>query len=213
MITLYIIRHGETVDNLEGRIQGHTDSSLTPLGVRQAQAVADRLASDKFTAIYSSDLGRAMATAEAIASRHNMPIISTDLLREANLGVGQGKTAEELLREYPEEYRRWKENSAIFRLPGAESLESVIERCGKFIQNVLNEHEDGAKLAVIVHSGSLRGLICAACGLSVDFYRFIHTANASLSILDIGKRPSLKLLNDTCHIHAIEVTELEPDVA
>src|SRR5664279_1147846 len=94
-ITLYIVRHGQTVDNLENRIQGHTDSPLTKLGVRQAEAVADRLASENFSAIYSSDLGRAIHTAEIIAAKHDLPVQPTPLLRELNLGVAQGLTGDE----------------------------------------------------------------------------------------------------------------------
>ncbi|MCE5200206.1 histidine phosphatase family protein [bacterium] len=211
MITLYVVRHGETVDNLEGRIQGHLDSPLTDLGQRQAQAAAERLASEQFAAAYSSDLGRAVATAEIITKPHNLPIQTTPLLREAYLGAVQGLKRAEFEERYPEQYRLWRQDSITNRPPEAERLEDVIEKCRTFIARVIDEREDGDKVLVVVHGGSLRGLICAACRLPVTFYRCIRTANASVSIIDVGDRPALWLLNDTCHLESLKVTEEESD--
>ena len=91
---LTVVRHGETVWNNEGRQQGHLDSPLSPLGLRQAQAIANRLASERFNAIYSSDLGRAWATAERITACHDLEIHTDPRLRERHLGIFQiGNTA------------------------------------------------------------------------------------------------------------------------
>lgn len=208
-ITLYIVRHGQTVDNLENRIQGHTDSPLTKLGVRQAEAVADRLASEDFAAIYSSDLGRAVRTAEIVAARHDLPVRTSPLVRELNLGDVQGLTGDEFAQRWPEEYRLWKLDSIAHRPPGAESIQSAIERCGIFVQQVLAEHSDGDKLAVVVHGGSLKGLVIAAMGLPVGCYRKMAVANAGLTVMEVGDRPYLRLYNDTCHLQ--EVTLLDAD--
>ena len=212
MISLYIVRHGETKHNLEGRIQGHSDSPLTALGEKQAKAIGRRLARVDFDAIYSSDLGRAVATAKAIASHHSyLPIRTTELLREANLGIVQGYTRDEFAAKYPEEFNKWREDSAKNRPPGAESLDSVIERCGVFLQKIVSEYNDGDRILAVVHGGSLRGLVCAAFGLSAAFYRSIYTANASLSIIDVGDRPAIRLLNDTCHLDSLKATEEDAD--
>ncbi|MHB9036142.1 MAG: histidine phosphatase family protein [Armatimonadota bacterium] len=213
MIALYLVRHGETVHNLEGRIQGHSDSPLTPLGIRQAEAAALRLASEKFDAIYSSDLGRAVDTAEAIAFRHGLPVQTTDLLRESDLGHVQGLTQKEFEELYPEDYRKWRANSAEHRPPGAETLDSVISRCAEFLRLISENHRDGERLLAVVHGGSLRGLICAAFGLPPTFFKHIHTANASLSILDVDDRSAIELLNDTCHLWEVRVTEEDADNA
>ena len=210
MITLYIVRHGETMHNLENRIQGHTDSPLTLLGIRQAEAAASRLASEKFDAIYSSDLGRAKATAEIIASYHKLPVRTTELLREANLGVSQGLTRDEFAQRYPEAYRLWREDSVKNRPPGAETLEQVIERCGKFIEQVAIDHVDGENIVVIGHGGSVRGLVCAAFDLPVRFYRSIYTSNTGLTIIELGKPTRLRVLNDSCHLDRI-ATEADVD--
>lgn len=211
MITLHLIRHGETVHNHESRIQGHDDSPLTDLGRRQVEAVANRLASERVSTVYSSDLGRAVVTAEAIASRHGLTVIETDLLREAYHGDVQGMTAAEFEQTFPEQYRLWRQDSGRYRPPGAETMESVIERCGEFLDQTARKHAEGEVIVAAVHGGSLRGLICAALGLSVTLYRGIHSANASLSTLQIGDRNSLWLLNDTCHLRNVTVTEEDAD--
>ena len=211
MVTLYVVRHGQTVDNLENRIQGHTDSPLTELGVRQAEAVADRLASESFAAIYSSDLGRAMRTAEIVASRHSLLVNTTPLLRELNLGVAQGLTAEEFAERWPEEYRMWKSDSAAHRPPGGETIESIIERCRTFVEQVVPQYDDGDKLAVIAHGGTQRGLVCAVFGLPATFCVSMSVSNGSLSIIELGDRPYLRLHNDTCHVRGIEVTVSDVD--
>lgn len=210
-IILYIVRHGQTLDNLENRIQGHTDSPLTELGVRQAEAIANRLSSESFAAIYSSDLGRAVRTAKIIASRHDLSIQTTPLLRELNLGVAQGLTVDEFSSQYPEEYRLWRNDPAVQRPSGGETIESSIERCALFIQQVMDEHKDGDKVAAVVHGGTQRGLVCAAFNLSPKFCVSMSPANASLSIIEIGDRPYLRLFNDTCHLHGIEVTMQDAD--
>ncbi len=207
MTTLYLVRHGETVANFEGRIQGHTDSPLTDLGTRQALAAAKRLSTETFDAIYSSDLGRALTTAKTIAQPHTLTVETTDLLREAYLGEVQGLTTDEFAERYPEEFKRWREDSIINRPPGGESLEHVVERCRKFLDYVLNQHAEDERLLVVVHGGSLRGLICAALDLPTTFFARIRSANASLSILEIGNRPALRLLNDTCHLDSLATDE------
>ena len=211
MITLYLVRHGETTYNAQGRIQGHTDAPLSPLGFKQAEAIANRLSKDKFTAVYSSDLGRASSTAEIIAAHHNLPVNTTPLIRESNLGVVQGLTNAEVEQRYPAELNEWRRNPLTMRPPGAETQQDVITRCAQFLQNISNAHNDGDKILVVGHGGSLRGLIVAACKLSIGFYRMIHFSNASLSIVDISESSSLWLLNDTCHLDSLATLEEDAD--
>ena len=207
MTTLYLVRHAETLANSEGRIQGHADSPLTDQGQRQALAAAERLSAEKFDAIYSSDLGRALTTAKAIAQPHKLTVETTDLLREAYLGEVQGLTTDEFAERYPDEFKKWRENSVVNRPPGGESFENVVDRCREFLDGVLDKHPGDARLLVVVHGGSLRGLICAALDLPATFFTRIRSANASLSILEIADRPALRLLNDTCHLDSLATEE------
>lgn len=213
MITLYLVRHGETEYNLQSRIQGQGDSSLTQLGVRQAEAVADRLAGESFSAIYSSDLGRAQSTAEVIAAHHNLPVRTTPLLREAAFGIVQGLTRAEIEERFPVEEYGWRRDPKTKRPPGAEYPEDVIERCRQFLAEIIERRQDGERLLVVGHGGSIRGTVIAACDLPASFYRMMHFSNAGLSIVDVGDSASIRMLNDTCHLTGVAVTDDDMDNA
>ncbi len=210
-ILLYIVRHGQTIDNLQGRIQGHTDSALTELGIRQAEAVAHRLSQEHLDCIYSSDLNRAFCTAQIIAQAQDTqcPIITDSRLRELNLGVAQGLTREEYARLRPEEYALWRQNSIKNRPQGAESIEEAIDRCADFLDYVAMQYQKGANIGIIAHGGSIKSLLLSALQLPVHCYRRLVTANAGLTILELSTQPLLRLFNDTCHLR--EVTELDVD--
>jgi alpha-ribazole phosphatase len=180
------------------------------LGVKQAAAISRRLRDETFDAIYSSDLGRALATAKAIASSRGLVIQTTDLLREAYLGLAQGLTTDEFAERYPDAFCKWREDSVANRPPEGETFEHVINRCRAFLDHIAGEHSGEARIVAVAHGGSLRGLICAALDLPPAFFTRIRTANASLSILEITDRPVLRLLNDTCHLDSL-ATEAEAD--
>jgi len=84
--TLLLVRHGETDWNAEGRLQGHTDRPLNDFGRRQAAALAERLADDDIDAVYASDLARARETAEILADRLGLAVVTDPDLRERNWG-------------------------------------------------------------------------------------------------------------------------------
>src|SRR3954470_7385192 len=97
------VRHGETEWTAAGREIGQLDSALTPKGVEQAERLAVRLSRLKIDAVYSSDLGRAMATAAAIAARRGMQVIPDPALRERHMGIFQGLTTAEIDARHPDE--------------------------------------------------------------------------------------------------------------
>ncbi len=200
MLTLILVRHGHSECNVEGLIQGQLDSPLSPLGMRQAEAAAARLADERLCAVYSSDLRRALDTAGAIAQRHGLPVQATPLIRECRLGAAEGMTSDEFARAFPEEARLWREDPFVHRPPGAERFEDVIERCARFLRMVRERHPDGRKVVAAVHVGSVSGLICAALGLPVRAYTGFFISNASISLLELGGTNRLVCLNDTAHL-------------
>ena len=121
---LYLVRHGETEWNVEGRIQGHTDVELSDWGRQQAQAMAQRLSGVPFDVAYTSDLSRSRETAQIILGQRDTSLHSTDRIREFHKGVFEGLTVHEYMRRYPDLYRaslandldfcpyRWRDHSA-----------------------------------------------------------------------------------------------------
>src|ERR1044071_2137793 len=123
-----IVRHGETEWNLKLIRQGHLDSPLTPRGVAQAKALAERLLSERFSKLYSSDLGRAVQTAQTIADLTGHEIITDPRLRERHLGIFQGLSGDEIRASFPHEYHLHRTLGPTYVIPGGESVEQQVAR-------------------------------------------------------------------------------------
>ena len=105
MVTrLYLVRHGQSAGNAEGRFGGHSPTPLSDLGKEQAEITAQYLAKERIDAIYSSDLIRAVQTAEPLAELLDLPIIKTSAFRERKVGVLEGLTFDESKAKYPKDY-------------------------------------------------------------------------------------------------------------
>ncbi len=151
---LLAIRHGETEWNSEGRFQGHLNSALNPEGLTQAGALGARLARNSFDLLISSDLGRALQTASAIAMRTGHEIMVEPRLRERNMGIFQGLTPAEVQSRYPDEYIRFKSNDPEYAIPGGESMRQLFERCVACFADLAERHA-GMTLAAVTHGGVL----------------------------------------------------------
>lgn len=212
MIKLYLVRHGESTYNAENRVQGHQNPPLSVLGLRQAEALADRLAREKFDAVYSSDLARSSATAEVIALRHGLPVVTSELLREANLGVIEGLTRAEIDERFPAVRNEWRQGALTARPPGGETIFQVIDRCRGFLREMVREREE-LSAVIVGHGGSMRGLVIAALDLPSDAYHKLRFSNASLSTIELSDRSELRLLNDACHLDTLRTDEETDSVA
>jgi len=198
---LLLIRHGQTTWNAERRLQGQRDSPLSDYGVRQAEALAERLAPVRLTAIYTSDLERAYRTAEAIDRRHGLGLRARADLREVHLGRWEGRTVADLERDEAEadSLTLWRENAALHRPPGAERLEDLQARAVAALGEIAAAHGDGT-IAVVTHGGVVKAAVGWALGLPLDRQRRFGVDNGSITALRWEKRGSLLLrLNDTCH--------------
>ena len=197
---IYMTRHGETVWNLEGRIQGHTDIDLSPYGRSQAKALSDRLSDVHFDAVYSSDLARARETAEIIVERKSVDVHPTELLREYHKGVFEGLTVSEYKREFPELYAASLVNDLDFAPTGGETIRETSVRMAGFISHLKQEHMNDTVL-VVGHGGSLRSAVVAILDLPLEANWKLIMNNCALSIFDVYPDNSvMALYNDTSHM-------------
>lgn len=159
---IFFFRHGETDWNLNGRLQGHADIPLNSTGEEQAKALADRLAYFQLEHIFSSDLKRALKTAEIVAQTNATPISSTDKLRECCLGEVEGFTLEELKKRCPEEeiqfWRRGAPSDLDFAFPGGESKRQMLERVLAFLEEELTKIS-AINIGVSAHGGVISKLL------------------------------------------------------
>ena len=203
MLRLFIVRHGVTIWNSEGRLQGHTDVPLSEEGLAQADMVAYRLSGEKLNAVYSSDLQRAKITGEKIAALHGLSVHMDPILRETMLGEWEGMTRDEIMRSSDETlFKQYRLDPMAYRPPGAEPLEQVWERMLAALQMIRDAHPQGS-VAVVGHGGSLRVLLCSALGAPINSLRKIWLDNVSVSLIEYAEdRAWVRLMNDTCHLHS-----------
>jgi broad specificity phosphatase PhoE len=126
--TLVLVRHGETDWNAQERAQGHADVPLNTVGRVQAATVAPVLADLEPVRLWSSDLARAMQTAEFIAAATGLAIEPDPRLREYDVGMRSGLTREEFAAMFPQEYAAWLANDSSHLVPGEESSAQVHDR-------------------------------------------------------------------------------------
>lgn len=146
---LYIVRHGETIENLEEVIQGSLlDGRLSEKGKEQARILGKKLRNIKVDKIYSSDLGRAVETTKEILKNHNVPVDYIPELKERSYGSIQGKTIQEAgIKNYKGAYLYSLNQEGIFS--DAESLKSIDERVDRIIQKIFKS--EGSVFILVGH--------------------------------------------------------------
>lgn len=178
---IIIVRHGQTEWNIRGIRQGHLDSRLTERGLAQAKALGQRLGREKFTALYSSDLGRAVQTAQEVSSVTGHAIIKDARLRERHLGIFQGLNAEEINAKYPEERRLMRTSGPGYVIPGGESMVQQVERNVAFLDNLAQKHE-GETIVVVTHGGVVSGFFRYTLAIPLEAPRRFEFVNAGLNV-------------------------------
>jgi broad specificity phosphatase PhoE len=156
MKTIYLIRHGETDHNAEGRAMGQMDVPLNARGLEQARQTAEFLRRHPIERIVSSDLVRAMATAQSLADTLGLAVEPDSRLRELSFGILEGKTVGECELLDPVAVERWRSGDFDAALPGGESRRSLMKRT----REVLEEIAAGphAQVALFSHGGALNAL-------------------------------------------------------
>jgi alpha-ribazole phosphatase len=202
---LFLTRHGQTDWNIARRFQGHSNTPLNEVGRKQAAALADRMSAQKIDAIYSSDLQRAMETANTIVQMSGCnPDLHLDLrLREINFGDWEGLTYNEIKEKYPEVLLARENDIYKNAPPNGEALEQLCARVQSMLDELYANHKDQTVL-IVTHGGVSQILLCLALKLNPTMYWQFHLSTASLS--EISFYPDgalLNLMNDTCHLEKI----------
>ncbi len=177
---LILIRHGQTEWNLQGRIQGHLHGELSALGKRQAEALAARLATISFEALYSSDLHRAVRTAEPIARASGHAIHTDARLREKNYGDFEGLTMSEVRERYPDDFTRMVGPDDDYVIPGGESRRRKNARVIACIEELAARHA-GRRVLVVTHGGVLSCLFQYVLGVTLGSPRRFPLYNAGMN--------------------------------
>lgn len=180
MTEVLLIRHGETVWNRQGRMQGQHDSPLTPTGLDQAKQLARRLQSVAFSALYASDLGRAHQTARCITDATGHDIIAERGLRERAFGIFEGLTNREIEARYPDDYVFFAKRDPDYCMSGGESAATFRARVLDTLSAIAGRH-DGKTVVVVTHGLVLDALYRAASGMGYEAPRGFPLLNCSVN--------------------------------
>lgn len=199
-----LIRHGQSEGNAEGRFGGHTATPLSARGRLQAQATARALHAEKITAIYSSDLPRAVETAMPLARLAGLEVESSAALRERSVGVMEGLTFEEAAEQHPEQYAALIRRDFEHVLLGGESYRQMLDRAARYLDNAISQNR-GGRVAVFSHTGTICILALHLMGaLDAPELRPVWLATSNCGVNRFEFRPGgllrVAALNDTRHL-------------
>ena len=203
-LRLILVRHGETRYNLEGRAIGHKQDGLNPRGRLQAHRTAEALISQAPAALYASPISGAMETATIISRRLGIDVIQRDNLKEADVGLLEGLTFQEMQQQYPDFMETWSREASTAVMPGGESILQAQERAWETIDEIQRLHPEET-VAVVSHSFILQGLLCRFLGLPLVEFQRLRLDPASITIVEVDQgKPTLVSYNDSCHLEGLE---------
>jgi probable phosphoglycerate mutase len=199
-----LVRHGKSQGNAERRFGGHSPTPLSELGVAQAEATARALAREGVTAIYSSDLLRAVQTAEPLAREAGLEIKRTQAFRERSVGRMEGLTFEEAAERHPEEYAALLRRDFEHVITGGESYRQLLDRASAELDRAI-ENNRGGTIAVFSHTGTICILTLHLMGaLDAPTLKpvWVSCANCGVTRFEIQHGGLTRLLraNDTRHL-------------
>ena len=158
MTEIYIIRHGESSSNIGRTFTGQIDAELSELGRAQAERVAKYFEKINVDAVFSSDLTRAVQTAQPFADSKGLEIVTSPELREINAGLWQGLPFTDIEKRFPDTYRVWRSDIGSSRCDGGESVADLAKRVYSYILKTAKENE-GKSVAIFTHATPVRSFL------------------------------------------------------
>ena len=195
MLTIYLLRHGETDFNAQNnRYCGRTDIPVNAKGRAQAETVRRQLEGVNFTGVYASPLLRAYETAQIVSGRE---VTKDDRLIEVDFGLWEGKTREQFREEHPDSWEKWSADPSTNRAGvNGETGQEIVTRVDSFFEELLSTHREGTFL-VVAHNGVNRLFMAHKLGMPLANYRRIVQQNSSVTRFTLSNDEgfTLELLN------------------
>lgn len=209
MKTLYIVRHGETDWNKMGKYQGITDVPLNENGLNQAKACGEALKDITFDRILSSDLSRALVTAETIRGDRTTPITIDKRLRELNFGDWEAMLFSDIEARWPGLIDEMYLRPHLVKVPNGESFKDLQDRAWAGLEEFLNKNDEEETLLIACHGGTIRTLLCKLLDISISHCWNFSQGNTAINRIfyngmDEYDHNILNLLNDTAHVELLQ---------
>lgn len=209
MTTIYFVRHGQSEANLTASFAGHVDIALTELGRKQAACTAEFLADKPLTAVYTSDLIRAMDTGRAIAEKHGLTIKTNAALREIDGGDWEGRPFEYLQQTDPM-FMTFIRHIGVASCRNGESVADMLVRVRGAVGEIVKNHPDEA-VCVVCHGTPIRALTAQLTGIPVEQMHTVPWAsNASVTVAEFSNEQDGKLIAADLNEHLKDLVSKLP---
>jgi probable phosphoglycerate mutase len=202
MTTIVLVRHGQTEWNRVERFRGRANVPLNETGLAQAEATGQRVAKAwQPVAVYSSPLGRAVKTAEAIAKHFDLPVQIHPGLADIDYGDWQGLTPDEARQRWPDQIENWYNHPERARIPNGETLADLRRRAMKTIGELAEKHPDET-IVLVGHTVINRIILLGVLGLGNKRFWHLRQDTCAINIFEAEADDfTLVSLNDTCHLY------------
>jgi broad specificity phosphatase PhoE len=195
---LIIIRHGETLWNKEGRVQGISDVELSTVGIEQARLLALSLKDHPIRVIHTSPLKRALKTAEVINEFHQKEIHTHNDLMEIDAGDFEGVYYKKLVACEKDFLNKWIADPASVKMPNGESFTQLQDRAWRVMERIINKEENAL---VVAHNFTIAAIICRIRSISLNEFQSSCVGNASKTIVNFQKDGIfIETFNDRSHL-------------
>lgn len=181
MLNIYLLRHGETVQNLEGVYYGSLDVDITNKGMKQIEYINNKVKNLTFDRIYASNMKRAVSSASIISGSKGVTCIKDKRLNEMSLGVFEGKSYEDIQREYPIEFQKWSDDWKSYAPPDGESYIEFYKRVKEFFQEILKFKDEN--ILLVTHGGVIRSILTYVMGENLDVFWKFGSKNGDLTLV------------------------------
>lgn len=181
MLNIYLLRHGETEQNLKGFYYGNLDVDITSKGIKQIEYISNRIKNVTFDKIYSSNMKRAISSASIISRNKGVTCIKDKRLNEMNLGVFEGKSYENIQREYPIEFEKWSDDWKSYAPPEGESYIYFYKRVREFFEEILKLKDEN--ILLVTHGGVIRSILTYIMGEDLDAFWKFGSKNGDLTLV------------------------------
>ncbi len=200
-LTLYLLRHGETVYSKTGDFCGDLDPELTEDGLQMAAAFAEAYGKLSWNAVYVSPMKRTIATAAPLCQALGLPMQLRQELKEIRYGEWEGQTAAFVKDKYADDYMRWLAEPAWNPPTGGETAVQIASRAALVIAEVEQKYTEGNVL-IVSHKATIRIILCALLGIDLGRYRDrINTLVGSVNVVRFEAHgPLLERLGDRAHL-------------
>jgi len=199
-----------TLNNQQARYTGQSDVAISPLGKRQANLLAERMAREPIDVIVASDLQRARVTAQIIAEYHALPVYEDAALREMAMGAWEGSTYAEVLARDEALVTRWRTDPISYSPPDGETVAQLNNRVGDALQRWRGLYPEATVLWV-THAGVIGTLICHLLGIDLVNRRKFRCDTTSITEFDLGNDYAILMhMNDTAHLRELETDGESP---